>query len=214
MRPPARRPPIKPYDRGSDGPLKQVAILHLVPGLGLDRFRKALLPRFQNPEIEETGAAACRVERPHPELVFARSGTSGAHWFITRPISPLESPPRQRSHSSSSCSVVRDEFPGWEPVKLPEDTIMIDAVERGRQVGVQDPHSPGAGPAQCGVQGADRVGAAAAGAKPVGTGFEPGLPLGFQRVADPGLMTPIHDHWDAERALLSIGLRDVHASDR
>ena len=73
MRPPARRPPIKPYDRGSDGPLKQVAILHLVPGLGLDRFRKALLPRFQNPEIEETGAAACRVERPHPELVFARS---------------------------------------------------------------------------------------------------------------------------------------------
>jgi hypothetical protein len=76
MRPPARHPPLKSHDRGNDGPLKQVATLHLVPGLGLDRFRKALLPRFQNPEIEETGAAARRVERLHPELAFARSGTS------------------------------------------------------------------------------------------------------------------------------------------
>ena len=27
-------------------------------------------------------------------------------------------------------------------------------------------------------------------------------------------MTPVHDHWDTEWALLSIGLRDIHASDR
>ena len=39
-------------------------------------------------------------------------------------------------------------------------------------------------------------------------------PLRFQRVADPRLMAPIHDHRNTERTLFSIGLRNVHAPNR
>jgi mannitol 2-dehydrogenase len=31
-----------------------IPTLHIVPGLGLDEFRSALLPRFRNPEIKDT----------------------------------------------------------------------------------------------------------------------------------------------------------------
>ena len=40
--------------------------------------------------------------------------------------------------------------------------------------------------------------AAAARSEPVATGLEPGLPLGFQGVTDPGLMAAVHDHWDGD----------------
>ncbi|WP_082579682.1 mannitol dehydrogenase family protein [Arthrobacter sp. Soil736] len=34
--------------------LEAIPTLHIVPGLGLDEFRSALLPRFRNPEIKDT----------------------------------------------------------------------------------------------------------------------------------------------------------------
>ena len=52
------------------------------------------------------------------------------------------------------------------------------------------------------------------GRNPYERGSKPGLPFGFQCVTDPCLVAPVHDHGNAERALLSIGLRDIHASDR
>ena len=45
--------------------------------------------------------------------------------------------------------------------------------------------------------------AAAAGPKSIGLRFKPCLPLRLQRVRDAGLVDPIDDHWDAERALLA-----------
>ena len=51
-----------------------------------------------------------------------------------------------------------------------EKPSMVDPVERGRQIGIQNPHPLGAWPIQGGIQGADRVGAATTRPKPVGTG--------------------------------------------
>ena len=85
---------------------------------------------------------------------------------------------------------------------------MVDSVERGRQIGVQNPHPLGMRPFERGKQGTDGVGTTTTRAKPVGTRFEPGLPLGLQRVTDPRLMTPIHEHWNSEWALFAIGLRE------
>src|SRR5258708_8382826 len=38
--------------------------------------------------------------------------------------------------------------------------------------------------------------------------------FGFQRVDDPSLQHPIHNHGYADRALLSVGLGYIHSSDR
>ena len=39
-------------------------------------------------------------------------------------------------------------------------------------------------------------------------------PFGFQRVPDPRLMAPVHDHGNSERPQFSVGLRYVHPLDR
>src|SRR3954454_11167424 len=44
--------------------------------------------------------------------------------------------------------------------------------------------------------------AAATRPKPIRLGLEPGLPLGFQRSADPALMASVRDHRNAERPQL------------
>lgn len=81
----------------------------------------------------------------------------------------------------------------------------------GRQIGIQNPNSFGSWLFEREIQRFDRVGVAASRPEPVGAGFEPGFPLGFQRVSDPCLMTAIQHHG---RALFSIGLRNVHAPNR
>src|ERR1700682_5947276 len=78
---------------------------------------------------------------------------------------------------------------------------------------IKNPPPFGSCPIERGIQGTDRIGAAASGPKPVGTGLEPGLPLRLQRVTDPRLMAPVHDRGDTERPLLAVGLRNVHTSD-
>ncbi len=92
---------------------------------------------------------------------------------------------------------------------------MVNVVERASQIGVKNPH-PFGFPAQGVEQGLYRVVAAATRPKPVRSGLELGLPLRLQRVTDPGLMTPVHDHWDAEGAHLGLvtGFRYVHPPDR
>jgi hypothetical protein len=93
---------------------------------------------------------------------------------------------------------------------------MIDLVERRGQVGVQRPHPFGPRAFAGVVDRADRVVAATARAEPVRAGFEPGLPLGFQRGTDPALMAPVRDHRDPERPQLRAVTRlgYVHPLDR
>src|SRR6266536_3557987 len=75
---------------------------------------------------------------------------------------------------------------------------MVDLVERARQVRVQSPHPPGPRAAADVEDGLDRVMAAAARPEPIRARFEPGLPLGFQRVTDPSLVTAVRDHGDGD----------------
>src|SRR5438034_11713582 len=92
---------------------------------------------------------------------------------------------------------------------------MVDGVERAGQVRVENPH-PCAAPGQGVKQRLDRVVTAATRPKPVRSGLEPSFPFRLQCLTDPCLMTPIHDHWDAERPGpgLVMGFRDVHPLDR
>src|SRR6266568_8180930 len=92
---------------------------------------------------------------------------------------------------------------------------MVKLVERAGQIRVQGPNRCGPTALARVVDRLDRVLTATPGTKPVVTGLEPGLPLRLQRSLDPVLVTPIHDHRNAERAaLLTLRLRDIHPPDR
>jgi hypothetical protein len=67
--------------------------------------------------------------------------------------------------------------------ELAEKAVLVDVVERCRQVGVEDPHPLGPGAVAGGVDRLDRVAAAAAGPESIGSGLEPCLPLRLQRVS-------------------------------
>src|SRR5690349_4679886 len=91
---------------------------------------------------------------------------------------------------------------------------MLNAVERRGQVRIQRPHPLGH-PAFAGhVDRLNSVLAAAARPEPVGSGLEPGLPLRFQRVTDPALMTAIRNHRNTERPQLRAVTRPRHGGDR
>jgi hypothetical protein len=79
---------------------------------------------------------------------------------------------------------------------------MIDFVERRGQVSVQRPHAAGPRAFAHVVDRRDRVLAAAARPEPIRSGLGPGLPLGFQRAADPLLVAAVRDHRNAERPQL------------
>ena len=92
--------------------------------------------------------------------------------------------------------------------------IVIDAVERRSQVGVQRPRAL-AGLSPCGHEGGlHRVLAAAARPESVRPGFEPGLPLRLQRADRQGLKRPVGDHGNPEPAPFPVCLRDEHPLDR
>ena len=97
---------------------------------------------------------------------------------------------------------VPDHVPGGERAELRQKMRMVDLVERARQVRVQSPHPPGPRAAADVEDGLDRVMTAAARPEPIRARFEPGLPLGFQRVTDPSLVTAIRDHGNTERPQL------------
>jgi hypothetical protein len=91
---------------------------------------------------------------------------------------------------------------------------MIDTVERGRQVGIENPLTLGPAALESPVDRLDRVVAATSGPEPVGTRFEPRLPLRLQGIGDPGLLHPIGQHRNPERPLLAVRFRDEHPLDR
>ena len=107
-----------------------------------------------------------------------------------------------------------DQFPGGERAQRPQDVIMVEPVECRRQVGVEHPQTFRVGAAGRRVDGHDRVVAATARPKPVGLRFEPGLPLGFQRVDRQGLQGPVGDHGNPERAAAPVALGHIHPLDR
>jgi hypothetical protein len=80
--------------------------------------------------------------------------------------------------------------------------IMIDAVERRGEVRVQRPHALSQRPRAHVADRRDRVLAAPARPEPIRSGLEPGLPLRLQRVFHPGLMAPVDQHGNPERAKL------------
>src|SRR6266511_4266682 len=106
-----------------------------------------------------------------------------------------------------------DHVPGGKRPERVEKPEVVDVVERRRQVGVYDPCPPAVA-LQGGEQRGDRIGAATARPKPIRLGFQPGLPLGLQRMTDPCLVAAVREHGNAERATFSVGLWYIHAPDR
>ena len=109
-----------------------------------------------------------------------------------------------------------DHVPGRERPESVQQPVVIDLVERRGQIGVQRPHPLGPRAFAGVVDRADRVVAATSRTEPVGAGFEPGLPLRFQRGADPALVAAVRDHRNPERPQLRTVTRlgYVHPLDR
>ena len=105
------------------------------------------------------------------------------------------------------------QFPGGEGAQRGEDVIMAEPVECRLQVGVEHPQPAGVLAGCRGVDGHDRVMAAAAGPESVGPRLEPGLPLGLQRVQRQGLKRPVGDHGNPEPATAPVALRHIHPPD-
>ena len=77
---------------------------------------------------------------------------------------------------------------------------MVDPVECGFQIGVKNPLPLRVLPGESQVDHLDRVMTSATRPEPVLLGVQPGLPLRFQRVADPLLLSPVSDHGNTEWA--------------
>ena len=99
---------------------------------------------------------------------------------------------------------LRDQSPGGERAEHGQKVVMVDAVERRRQIRVEHPPALRVLALQRQVDGRDRVLTATAGPKPIGLRLEPCLPLGLQRVERPCLQHPVDDHGNTERALLPV----------
>jgi hypothetical protein len=91
---------------------------------------------------------------------------------------------------------------------------MVDPVECRGQVRVQYPPALGVFPAAHDVDYCDRVLAASARPKPIGSGREPGLPLRFQCVTTARLVDAVGYRRNSERSAFSIGFRYEHSADR
>jgi len=104
--------------------------------------------------------------------------------------------------------------PSGERAQRGTDVHMVEPVERRLQVGVQHPQTLRVGAAGHRVDRHDRVVTATTRPEPVRLRFEPGLPLGFQRVDRQGLKAPVGDHGNTERAAAPITLRHIHPLDR
>ncbi len=94
-----------------------------------------------------------------------------------------------------------------------EKQVVIDSVECRRQIRIEHPPAGGVATPRHVEDGLDSVVAAPAGTKPIGFRLEPGLPLGFQRADHLRLTHAVDDHGNAEWALFSVCLRDVHTLD-
>src|SRR5262249_55988634 len=99
-----------------------------------------------------------------------------------------------------SCQPSSDHVPGWKQPDIGEQSVVVDVVERSGQVGIENPESPGFPAPQRGKDRCYCVVTGTAWSKPIGSGFEPGLPLGFQRVTYPGLLSTVSDDRNSESA--------------
>ncbi len=90
---------------------------------------------------------------------------------------------------------------------------MVDLVKCRLKVRVQRPHPPAGRPPGGDIDSLDRVPAASAGPKPIGSRLKPCLPLGLQRVDRQGLQAPVDDHRNAKPAELPVGLGYEHSLD-
>ena len=95
-----------------------------------------------------------------------------------------------------------DQTPGGEGAERGHQPVVVDAVERRRQVRVEHPHTLRVLPVERAVDGPDRVVTAAAGPKAVRLRLEPRFPLGFQCTQCHGLQAPVNNHRNPESALL------------
>ena len=91
---------------------------------------------------------------------------------------------------------------------------MIDFVECGFQVGIENPPSLRAFWRDGSVDHHDRVLASAARPETVLLLVQPGFPFGFQRAAHPLLLGAICDNGNSERAFFSAFFRYVHPPHR
>ena len=161
---------------------ERITIRHRIPAAGSTPATTAkITDGDDNPEPAQSSSLRWRSHH-------AALGSSLPGW--REPLARFEHPGLQPA---------LDHAPGGKRPERLEEPGVIDLVERRRQVGVKNPHPLGARPLADGVDRLDRVMAASARPEPVRTRFEPGLPLGFQRVTDPSLVASVHDHRNSGR---------------
>jgi hypothetical protein len=97
---------------------------------------------------------------------------------------------------------------------MAEEPVMVDPVERRRQVRIQDPGPLRALALADQEDRLDRVMTAPARTEAVAPHLEPGLPLGLQRIEHHGLRRTVGDHGDAERTTLAVRLGNVDPPHR
>jgi site-specific DNA recombinase len=107
-----------------------------------------------------------------------------------------------------------DLFPGGECPEAFQQEVMVDLIERGFQVGVEDPVPFRAFHRDGPVDHLDRVVASATRPETVLLPVQPGFPFGFQRAAHPLLLGAVSDNRNSERAFLPAFLRYVHPPHR
>jgi hypothetical protein len=90
---------------------------------------------------------------------------------------------------------------------------MVDAVERGSQIGVQRPQALAGLSPRGHEDGLHRVLAGTARPEPIRSGLEPSLPLGLQCGRRQGLKRPVSDHRNTEPAPLSSRFRNENPLD-
>ena len=112
------------------------------------------------------------------------------------------------------CQPVPDQSSRRKCSELVQKMIVIDTVERRRQVRVEHPQALRVTALDHLIDCFDRVVATAARPESVGFRFEPRLPLRFQRVLHACLKRAINDDRNSEWTLFAACLRDEHSLDR
>ena len=147
-------------------------------------------------------AVSWRYRHPAARSIPCRA-TFNSNGLITPPCGVPSSVGANRLFSiTPAFNHCPDQCPGREVAEFGEQPVMIDLVERRRQVRVQQPFPLDSSSCSAwGIDRRDRIVAAAARPKPIGFRFEPRFRCGSRALPDPRLMAAVRDHWNTERAL-------------